>query len=447
MKKIRNSFLLFSPFLILSVVIIVASFHNDLVGDEGVYLTYAQNLLSILSSSSTHLNLMVGPGYPLVIAPFVALKLPLISIALLNAVFYYLSIVYLYKALELIVKNQLAIIVSLFWAFYYNMYEIFSLIQPETLAPFLVSLLLYFLVKSFQADTRNVRKYILLSGFIFGYLALTKIIFGYVLLFMMIGFLVLWLLKRSSKNYKISLTVLFIALATTAPYLIYNYHITEEIFYWGNSGGNNMYWMSTPYEEEYGSWFPDPKPISDSVIVLGSLSEFRHKEHIEIKSQSRTIPGTNDYISFNHLADFEKISNLTITEKDKALKRMAVHNIKTNPTKFLKNCFSNLGRILFNYPYSYKYQKPGTLFRFPPTGILLVFLLFSIIPTVINWKRILFPIRFLIIVFCLYMGGSLIGSAETRMFTIMVPILLIWISFVIQRTVKINLKFDNKLKE
>jgi len=438
---LKNPFLFFSPFLIFAFVAILVFNKQVMVGDEIVYLNYSKNLFSLFTSPALPLYLGVGPGYPLVILPFVALKLSLVSITLLNAVLYYLSIVFLYKAMEQIVSIRIAFIVGLFWAFNYNQYEYFFLILPETIAPFLISVFLYFLVKSFNADTKNINKYLYLAGLTFGFMALTKIIFGYVLLFMLAGNMILWLSNRFSENYRKGLIILLIAFLTTVPYLAYTYHLTGRFFYWGNTAGNNMYWMSTPNNEEYGSWFADPKLETDTTEKVETITAFRHRDHLEIKSLCQNIPGTEDYIKFNHKSDFEKLSNLSLEQQDDMLKKIAISNIKAHPLKFIKNCLCNLGRILFNYPYSYTLQRPGTLLRFPPNGIIIVLLLFSLIPTLINWKSIIFPIRFAIFVFCLYMGGSLTGSAEARMFTVVIPLILLWISFVLSRTIKINWRF------
>jgi hypothetical protein len=44
--------------------------------------------------------------------------------------------------------------------------------------------------------------------------------------------------------------------------------------------------------------------------------------------------------------------------------------------------------------------------------------------------------------FCfLYLGGSILGSAETRMFTMVVPILLLWVAYILGKTLKVNVKF------
>lgn len=414
-----------------------------MVGDEGKYLEYATNILhGYYSRPAPNIYLGVGPGYPLILVPFLFLHIPLIFVALMNAFFYYFSIILLYKALIRIVSINFAVAVSMFWALYYNAYEFFPLILPETISPFLISLFLYLLVKANETENSKINKYIYLSGITFGYIALTKIIFGYVLLFLVAGNFFLWIADRNSINYRKGLIILLVALATTMPYLVYTYHLTGRIYYWGTVGGNNLYWMSTPYNEEYGGWFPDPLPEMDTTAKLVSVKEFRKTEHQFIKNNNNYIPGTDDYIRFNHLKDYEEINKYTGVEQDDVYKRIAFQNIKNHPLKFAENCFSNLGRILFHYPYAYKPQKPHTLIRFPLNGIISVLLLFCIIPTLLNWKRMMFAIRFLLIVFFLYFGGSLLGSAETRMFTVIVPILLLWISYILQRVLKIKLKFE-----
>ena len=130
------------------------------------------------------------------------------------------------------------------------------------------------------------------------------------------------------------------------------------------------------------------------------------------------------------------------TDQDDLLKKIAIENIKSHPLKFFRNCISNMGRMIFNYPASYALQKPSTLKRLPINGTLMVFTLFCLIPTIVSWRKIPFKIRFLLFLIFLYLGASLLGSAETRMFTMAVPILLIWIAFIVERSVKVNLKLE-----
>lgn len=65
-------------------------------------------------------------------------------------------------------------------------------------------------------------------------------------------------------------------------------------------------------------------------------------------------------------------------------------------------------------------------------------MLLSFIPAIKNWRKIKFPLRFLILFVLIYLGGSVLGSAETRMFTVIVPILIIWIAYLFQKIIRIN---------
>lgn len=418
--RTKNPFLLFLPFLLLYIVLVLIFPTQGSTQDEPRYLMFAQNLIhGFYSPPAPDIDIGDGPGYPILILPFLAMGLPLISITIVNAVLYYLSVIILFKALQQIVSFPVAFACSLFWACFYNSYGNIGLILPETFTAFLSSSLVFSLLKAFNtANLKKAKKYIYIAGFIMGYIALTKVIFGYVLAFMLIGSGLLWLISRKTENYRKALIISVIAFITTVPYLAYTHHVTNRVFYWGTIGGNNLYWMSTPYENEYGDWI---------------------NHVIDPKNKRNTIPGAEDIMTSNHQQDFKEILKYKGVERDDAYKKIAINNMKSHPAKFLKNWLSNVGRILFNYPYSYTLQKNATLLRLPLTGILTVFMLFCLIPTFISWRKIIFPIRFLLFFILLYLGGSTLASAETRMLTVIVPILLFWIGFIIQKTIKINL--------
>jgi 4-amino-4-deoxy-L-arabinose transferase-like glycosyltransferase len=427
-KLTRNPFLLFAPFLILYFIVIVIFRPTGTVGDESRYLIYAQYMITgILPDSEVNFDTLGnGPGYSIILIPFVALHISVLWMTLMNAIFYYLSIVLLYKVLLQFVGISFALIVSIFWACFFNLYESIIFLLPETFTVFLICLLIFCVTKAFKnKDFKNINWYIYFSGFLMGFTALTKPIFGYVFLCMLILIGIIYIFKIKIINYKKAFIILLAALLTNLPYLIYTYHITHKMFYWSTVGGNNLYWMSTPYESEYGDWFPDLKP--NSIHSADKLPNSHRQKHIEL----------------NHSKDFEIINkHINGPKRDDAYKRIALNNIKLHPIKFIKNCASNLGRILFNFPYSYKYQQPGTLLRLPLNGVIIVFSLFCLIPTFKNWKKINFSIRFLLLFTTLYLGGSLLGSAETRMFTIIVPILLIWIAVIIEKSIKVNLHWQ-----
>lgn len=419
-KLSQNPFLFFLPLLIFYFVLIsLFSSDNILIGDQTRYLIYAGNLLKgYYSPPPPNIDLGNGPGYPILLIPFVALKLPLLFIKLMNGIFYYFSTVFLYKSLQQVVTNRLAFIFSLIWAFYPTFYEQMIFVLPEVFASSLIPLLIFLVLKTFTSNDGPVNKrYAMLAGLVFGYLALTKPIFGYVIMFMLPAMALLWIFNKRSFNYKKGTLILIFSLITTLPYLFYTFNLTGKIFYWSSFGGNNLYWMSTPYEGEYGSWhrnFYDP-------------------------NTAQSVPGSEELIKLHHQKAFDVIAKYKGVEQDDRLKELAINNIREHPLKFVKNCISNAGRIVFNFPYSYETQKPNTLMRLPFNGIILVFVLFCLIPTLFNWKRILFPIKFLLFFALLYFGGSLLGSAENRMFVMVVSVLLVWIAYTVQRTVKLNL--------
>lgn len=422
MKSIKiseNPFLIFLPFLIIYFLIAILFPTTGNMGDEGRYLMYAHNLLNgFFSPPPPNIDLGNGPGYPIVLMPFLALHLPLIFITILNAILYYLSIIFLFKSLNLVASRKLSFILSLFWAFYINLYEYIPIIYTETFTVFLISLISFSILKVYKFPKE--KKYTYLSGFLIGYLALTKPIFGYVLTFILIANLILILIRRKNLNYQRSFLIILLALIVTSPYLFYNYSLTKKIYYWGSNGGDNLYWMTTPFEGEYGNWIEYP-----------------------IISKTNRIKGSELFLKENHEKQLEEVFNHPTLITDSLFKKIAIENIETHPQKFLLNCISNIGRIVFNFPYSYKLEKPGTLLRLPFNGFIMVFLVLSIIPAIINWKNINYAVKCLFLFALIYLAGSIFGSAETRMFTMVVPILLIWIAYITQRCIKINLRIAN----
>ena len=230
MKKdnlIRNPYLLFSPFLIFFIAWICSSPPDGTFGDQDRYLWFAQNLINgFYSPPAPDIDLTNGPGYPILLVPFLLLKLPLITITLMNAFFYYFSIILLYKSLKEIVSINVALTFSLAWASYYIAYQNIPYIHTETFTYLLVSILIFSILKAFKpGHSGAVKKYVILSGFILGYVVLTKMIFGYVLLIMLVGSALTWMLNRKNTEYRKSFFILVLALITTAPYLLYTQQI------------------------------------------------------------------------------------------------------------------------------------------------------------------------------------------------------------------------------
>ncbi len=417
LKHTRNPYILFLPFLLLFFTIVIV-FHDDkLMFDEGGYMFFASNLLKgYYSPPPPDINLWWGPGYPLFLAPFLASGLPQICITLMNAIFSYLSIVLLFKAMVEFIDFKKALFFSLFWAFCYSTYKNIPKILSEPIAIFLVSLLVLLIVYAFS---RKDKKYIYLAGIILGYLALTKVIFGYVLLCLLIGSLGCWVLNRKGQNYKKATLITAIAFAVTLPYLVYTYNLTGKLFYWGNSGGMSLYWITTPFENEYGDW---------------------NSETFDGNKIGGDDPARTSNLKENHQDNIQQVQQYRGAEKDGMYKKIAKENIKSHPVKFAKNLVSNISRLMFGFPYSYTYQHP--LFKIWYFAILYGMMVLSAILTILNWRKIDFPVRFLFIMAVIYFAGTSMLAVYNRMFLVIVPVFLFWIAYIIHKTTIIKLKFD-----
>ncbi len=257
-KLPKNPYVLFFPFLILYIIYVLVFPTDGKIGDEPQYLSYAESLLTFHFKEPLFDNgwIPTGPGYPIILMPFVLFKLPLICITLLNALFIlFIDCFNIQNSASLLVEQRMAVLISLFWAFYFHSFHYMNLIISEVFTIFLIALLIYSVVKTFNSiEVKKIKKYLIISGITLGFIILTKVIFGYVVLVLLFGSVVLWLINKKSANLSRVLMILLISIGLTIPYLAYTYYHTGKIFYWATSGGDNLYWISTPYEGEYGSW-------------------------------------------------------------------------------------------------------------------------------------------------------------------------------------------------
>jgi 4-amino-4-deoxy-L-arabinose transferase-like glycosyltransferase len=419
-KKINslNPFILFLPYLLLFLMIVLKSHSDTMDGDEGRYYLMAQNLVNgFYSPPLPNINLWNGPGYPIFLMPFVLLKLPLISITLTNAFLQYFSIILLYYSILKYTNKTVALFFSFFWASYYIAYQELALILTEPFSSFLITLVIYFLSR-LNSENNKKPLYSVLLGITFGFLVLTKIIIGYVLLLLILITLLVWLRYSDNIKKKFLFISMVIAFGINIPYLLYTYSITNKLMYWSNAGGMSLYWMSTPYEGEFGDW--------------------NNIEFTANCGHAKNIPCNADLISKNHKEDMDYITSLPIVDQDDAYKKIAVKNIKNNPVKYIRNCASNLGRLFFGIPASYFYQREETLARFPPNCFVVVFILFSFCFTAVNIKKINFEIIFIAVLFLSYLFVSTLVSAYPRQLSIVVPLILFWTAYIGNKSIRLT---------
>ncbi len=133
----------------------------------------------------------------------------------------------------------------------------------------------------------------------------------------------------------------------------------------------------------------------------------------------------------------EGLSNI---ERDSALKKLAIENIKKYPNKYFMNWVANIGRLWFNYPFSYKYQKFSNYFYIVPNMFILVLWVLCIYPTLRRLEMIPYEVKALIVFVLISFGGMTPLDGESRYLWPLIPLFILWIAFVLTRILKIEIR-------
>ena len=398
----------FLPLLFYYGIVVLVLYSNDFWGDEGRYIMYAKNLLNGYYSPLDDVYLWNGPGYPIVLVPFVFLKLPWLTAKLLNALFLFIAMMYFYRTLRLYIKESLSFSFTYILGIYPPFLRHIHQLVTESLSVFLVCGFLFYFCKAHK-DKSISWAHLLASSFFLGYLALTKIFFGYVILTGLLLYLFLYLWNKRL-SFKKTFLIYLLALIFCLPYLFYTNSLTGKIYFWGNSGGMSWYWMSSPNENELGDWQWTKKVIE------------------------------NPQLYEKHQAFFKRIKNLSNLQQDDEFRKRAIENIINHPSKYLKNVAANVGRLLFNYPYTHYNQKLSTYFFIIPNMFVVVFFVVSFYPAFLGRRLIPHEVYSMLLFGLVALGGSSLLSAYNRQLWPLVPVFMLWISFVISNILKVEIK-------
>lgn len=387
------------PLIFLYISIILVASTDTLESDEARYVLFAQNLSHGFYSPQEKISLWSGPGYPVILLSFVLLNLPWLTAKLLNALLLFFAVLYFYHTLLLYMQRRSALFFSYLLGLYIPFLRYIHRLLTEPLAIFLICGFMYHFSKMYR-DTRHSRVHLLIASVLLGYLALTKIFFGYVILMGVLFSLFLYLWKKRA-IYKRTVLVYLFAIIFCLPYLFYTYNLTGKIFYWGTSGGLNLYLMTTNYEGGLGDW---------SVFK-------RHKADI-----------------------FRGMEGFSAVQIDEEFKRRAINNIIDDPDVYFRNWLANLGRYFFNYPFSYDVQKTSTYFYIVPNMFIVVLAVLCIYPTYAGRRMIPCELYNILLFTIVSIGGNSLLFALNRYFWPIVPMLMLWISFTLTRIVRIEVQ-------
>ena len=395
-----------SPILIIYVVLILAYAvgGHDLRVDETRYVALAEAFAAGKSSIGAGLDLWSGPGYPVALLPFAKFNLPWTLARFVNAILVFLAALYFYRTLRLYASSRVAYVGAYVVGLYPPVLELAPRLMTEPMAIFLACGFMYHFCLGVRTDAGG-KRHVAGAALYLGYLALTRVIFGYVIAACLVGFLLRLAWKRRRADLK-GAVLCCLALAATSPYLVHTHSVTGRVFYWGSSGGLSLYWMSSPHKGEYGDFLAPAK------------SWLR-------RPADASVPGRAD----RHREFLDQVQKLDPVQRDDALKRRALENIRAHPGKFLLNWLANIGRLFLNYPFSYAGMKPSTLLYLVPGAPLLLACLLCIYRSYV--RRISVPpeVSGLGMIAIFYLAASSVVSAYGRMLFPVLPLLVLWLGF------------------
>jgi 4-amino-4-deoxy-L-arabinose transferase-like glycosyltransferase len=412
-KVLQHETIILLPLLLIYCLYVIIKEKPGLSLDEPTYLLYARNLINGFYVPKGSTFLWAGPGYPIILAVLEKFDLTGIYQKLLNAIFLYGSLLCMYYSVRLFTRKSCALILASLCGFYYPFYLMLPYRMTEVFVIFLISLIVLYVNKWSEEPSKITYKVVLIL--VIAWLMLTKIIFGYVIAGLLILFIIAFLLKQNNTYLKL-IFILFLSIITISPYLYYTYQLTGKYFYWGTSGGLTLYWMSSPYAEEYGdfiNFFYEPSNDPNK----NQLFRMRHEENIKMAIGE---------ISLFQALKYEELPAKLGVVQDQQFKKMAIMNIKAHPIKYIKNILSNSMRMIFNFPYSYRENRLN-LKLIICNSILLLFVFITSLKHLRKNENINNADLFLLSFTLIYLGGSVLLSATPRQFYIVSPILLYFI--------------------
>jgi hypothetical protein len=290
--------------------------------DEAAYLQYARNLLhgtyAVAAQQHEGLYLWHTPALPLILAPLLWLKVPLVLIRLIGPI----CLIATGGLLTLIMRRFVDRMVALASGLALCVYPPFWRLLPQL---FVEPLALMLCLAGFEAllrcHERRQLRWAAISGLAFGYMVLGREEYGW----LTTGLLVLAGLALIARRHRARVAPIALASLVTLlvclPWLAYTYSKTHVLFYWSAASGESLYWMSSPGET--GSW-----------------------------EQTQAV-FTNPQLA-GHRALFRRLDAMPQLQSDRELTRIAIRNIEQHPGVFVRHLIDNAGRMFVGIPFSFQ---------------------------------------------------------------------------------------------
>jgi|UniRef100_UPI003784C1E5 4-amino-4-deoxy-L-arabinose transferase-like glycosyltransferase len=402
--------LLLGGTLLFYIAVTLLASRPDLIWDEGRYLWFAENLTQGFYVTPEKPDVINGPGYPLVLSALLMVKTPLLGLRMLNAVFMALAVWFSFRAVLPYAGKRWALGVALVTALHPSLVRTAPYLMTEALALCCIAGFAWAFTAALRSEKSNWGM-ILAAAFAFAWLTLTRVFFGNVIM-ASIAFLMLLLPFWKSQRTVLwrALAVLALAFAMCVPWLAYTKSKTGETLCWSTNGGELLYWATSTHEGENGHWFSEEDAQNKPELVAN---------------------GHRDFYKANYY--------LPVKEREAALKKKALENIRANPTGVLKNCLSNWGRLIFGFPRSYQAEELIMLVLVAVNGPLVLAVLTALW---VGWRcRGTIPAEILILALMafIYLGGTSLLPGLPRYTIVVWPWIGLGLATIVSRHLKVSL--------
>jgi hypothetical protein len=317
-------------FVLLDLWLLADWLPHKLVDDEWRYEHYAKNLTQGFFSPRDRVFLFNGPGYPLMLVPFVARDW-LDGGRYLNVALHCGALAYAWGILRPRLRLGWTVLAVALLGLYPPLLRHVPLVMTEVASFFLVTAFMYHAL-----HVQDARWHRVAAGVYLGILCLTKVIFGYVAVLFLVAALGLWVHERRSiwRDYALAGALgLFVCL----PFLVYTHDLTGRWFYWSSGGPNSFYWLASPYDGEVGDWYHDGWVRKNKLLRKHHLRVF---DHITGVDENPNLPPE------------EQLFNESTPEASDYLMKVALKNVRKRPGKFVRNWLMNIPRMFTDLPVS-----------------------------------------------------------------------------------------------
>jgi hypothetical protein len=292
----------------------------DPVRDEPALLAAASRLLDghlvpVHPTLDPRAYLWHGPGLVAVLAPLVALDLPLYAIRFVEPVVLGAAVLLFHRLLRLRLGPRAALLWTYAFGLYVPFYAVLPEVHKEPLSALLVIVAMLATTRALAAGAAAV----IAAGLSLTALTMVRMEYGWVTIGLLVVALAAWALRRHSDRARRAAAIAAIGVAGCLPWLAYTQHLTGKPLYWGSSSGLSLFWMSPTGHGETGSWH-EPS----SVFTDPELARFRPL--------------------FAHLRRLDPVAS------DDELRERAVANIRAHPAAYARNLAANTSRLFFAAP-------------------------------------------------------------------------------------------------